>query len=494
MIRAIGSWWPSPRNTGGAGNVLSVMNRTPPPFTIGIIGAGFTGCMLAVHLLREAAGELSITLIDGGAVGRGVAFDTSNPDHLLNVRVAHMSAFADDPSHFLRWLWMQDRPEYAAIPPSGHAFVPRRVYGDYVAGVFHEICAAQPQGAITVVDTAAMQLHPGLHPAVTLADGRRLFFDCVALCTGNASSAPPSGLSDEAAASTAYVSDPWQWQQGGVEPEDDVLILGSGLTMADTVQSLLSRGHRGAIHVISRHGLLPRRHEPARTYHMPPLSGSVVCLLARVRHEIRAAVAQGYDWRHVMDALRPQIRDLWQQLTADGRASFLRHLRPYWDVHRHRLSPAVADTLDELTGQERLIVTAGRVGAIHRDGDRFSAEIAGRNGAQWRLTPRWIVNCTGPHWDAQTLGDPLLAGALARGAIRLDPLRLGLDVTAENAIVDRDGRPSQNIFAVGPPTRGRFWEVTAVPDIRGECVRVAKILCRAAGVQGPVAGAAAAAG
>ncbi len=431
--------------------------------------------MLAVHVLREAGPGTKVTLIGQGPFGRGVAYGTHNPDHLLNVRVANMSAFADDPSHFLRWLWMQDVPAYADIPPSGHAFVSRKTYGDYVVAVFEELCAGAGP-AVTTVDAAAVQLHPGLRPSVTLADGRRLYFDRIALCVGNFPAGPPPGLSAAAQDSAHYVNDPWQWTMAGLAPEDDILILGSGLTMADTVQSLLGKGHQGQIRVISRRGLVPLRHEPARTYELKPPTGSLVEMLAAVRENVRVAVLGGYDWRHVFDALRPYTAALWQGLSVEDQARFLRHLRPYWDVHRHRLAPAVADAIADLRARGCLRIDAGRAVAIDRDGDGFIVDLALRDGSTSRIKPRWIINCTGAARDFRAIGDPLMQGALDRGVIRPDPLGLGIDVTAGNVVIGADGEVSENIVAIGPPTRGRFWEVIAVPDIRGACARVAKTL------------------
>ncbi len=74
-------------------------------------------------------------------VGRGIAYSTANPDHLLNVRAANMSAFPDDPGHF--WNWLNARREaLGGLPtcPDPFRFVPRQVYGNYIR---------QPADAVT---------------------------------------------------------------------------------------------------------------------------------------------------------------------------------------------------------------------------------------------------------------------------------------------------------------------------------------------------------
>lgn len=39
--------------------------------------------------------------------------------------------------------------------------------------------------------------------------------------------------------------------------------------------------------------------------------------------------------------------------------------------------------------------------------------------------------------------------------------------------MDAKGAVSRSLYAVGPLTRGAFWEITAVPDIRGQAAAVA---------------------
>jgi uncharacterized NAD(P)/FAD-binding protein YdhS len=60
--------------------------------------------------------------------------------------------------------------------------------------------------------------------------------------------------------------------------------------------------------------------------------------------------------------------------------------------------------------------------------------------------------------------------------VRPDALRLGLDVTGNCALLNREGAISRRLFAVGPVTKGAFWEMTAVPDIRRQTEKLAEYL------------------
>ncbi len=130
-----------------------------------------------------------------------------------------------------------------------------------------------------------------------------------------------------------------------------------------------------------------------------------------------------------------------------------------------------------MRGDGQLTVCAGRLVSIGWKDGAFdvAVRLRGKEGASC-FAPDWIVNCTGPQADYTTSANPLISHAVQAGVLRPDALQLGLDVTAAGAIIDGAGQTSPNIMALGPPTRGMFWEITAVPDIRRDCARMAGVL------------------
>jgi uncharacterized NAD(P)/FAD-binding protein YdhS len=80
--------------------------------------------------------------------------------------------------------------------------------------------------------------------------------------------------------------------------------------------------------------------------------------------------------------------------------------------------------------------------------------------------------------DVSRSSNPLIQSLLERGYARPDPLRIGLDVTTACEVVGRDGTTSDRLLAVGPLTRGTFWEIEAIPDIRVQTATVASALTR----------------
>jgi uncharacterized NAD(P)/FAD-binding protein YdhS len=253
-----------------------------------------------------------------------------------------------------------------------------------------------------------------------------------------------------------------------------VLLIGTGLTTIDTVISLLDRQHRGPIHALSRRGLLPHRHAAAGTAapasHARPYPTALTALLRHLRQEVVRAAEAGAGWRPVIDELRPFTCDVWQTMSAEDRARFIRHLRPWWEIHRHRIAGFIADRIDGACEAGQLRVAAGRIERFEAAGQGVDVVYRKRSSDE-RATIRAmrVINCSGPSCDYARISHPLIRNLLQDGSVRPDPLRLGLDVSGTCALIDRNGAISRRLFAVGPVTKGAFWEMTAVPDIRRQC-------------------------
>ncbi|WP_448203477.1 FAD/NAD(P)-binding protein [Azospirillum sp. sgz302134] len=461
------------------------MNVASPPLTrrIAIIGAGFTGSVLAAHLLRNAEEPTSVHLIERArTIGTGVAFSTPCNAHLLNVRAYNMSAFPDDPRHFLRWLWARDDGG-APVPPSGHAFVSRTTYGAYVQDVLREAqAAAPPHATLNTVQAEVVDLSVTAGGVrLKLASGPSLAVDRAVLCVGNFPPSPPACATAEVLASDRFIGDPWnQSAVAAIDPDAPVLVLGTGLTMVDAVLSLEDQGHRGPIVALSRRGLLPLVHEETRPFksfvHPQVMPRTVLDVLIALKADVERARAAGLDWRSAFDALRPYHHLIWKHLPMDERRRFLRHARPYWEVHRHRIAPEVAARLAALRESGRLTIRAGRLRALEltTQGIAATVQARGADGAAWTRTMGSVINATGTECDFGRIRHPLVRSLLQRGLARPDPLRLGLDVTEDGALVGEDGAVSDRLFALGPVSRAPFWEMTAVPELRTQCANAAR--------------------
>lgn len=437
-----------------------------PPREIAVIGGGFSGTMLAVHLAR--AEGVRVTLIERReAPARGLAYGTASRDHLLNVPAGKMSAYPEDPGHFARWL--------EARGLGGPAdFAPRRAYGDYLDQQLRRAHAdALPRLKLVRGEAARLELD-GPRPLVALADGRRFEADDVVLATGNP---PPPALPVLAGLPAPLCrADPWQGGLAeGLGRDDLLLLVGTGLTMADTIFSLVEDGFEGRILAVSRRGLMPRVHAAAPPAGIAPVYAPGAPLSRRLA-EVRARAAD-VGWRTAMDELRPLTPGLWRALDEAERARFLRHLRPWWDVHRHRIAPGPAARLDALVEAGRLEVLAGRIEEARPRHGRIILHIRPRGGGDpRRVEAARIVNCAGAESDLALTAEPLLGRLAAAGAIRPDAQRLGIDTAPDGRAIGADGRPTEHLHVLGPMARARLWEATAVPELRAEAAAMAALL------------------
>jgi uncharacterized NAD(P)/FAD-binding protein YdhS len=260
--------------------------------------------------------------------------------------------------------------------------------------------------------------------------------------------------------------------------------MGTGLTMADVAMTITGASPHTVVHAISRHGLLPRSHgpkpaldaaDPLPAFPGPPPGAGLAALIRHVRH-----VIAGYPgpWQEAVDALRPHIPRLWQQLTPADQRVFLRQVARYWEIHRHRMPPPTADRIHALQAAGRLRLITGRVTAARTDGDQIHLTLI-RPGHITQTTAGWLVNATGPGSDITATPDPLLRSLLASGLIRPGPHRLGIDADPAGAVLDAAGTASPHIFTIGPPLRGLRYETTAIPEIRGQAAALAAQLTTA---------------
>jgi uncharacterized NAD(P)/FAD-binding protein YdhS len=438
-----------------------------------IVGGGASGVLLACHLLRSLSENIRVTLIEKNpAIGRGIAYGTADPAHLLNVRAANMSAFPDDPDHF--WQWLQAN-RLAAADSDQFCFVSRQIYGRYIESLLQGLSWGKNR-ELRIVQGECIAVVPTPSGATArLRDGSSISAQLVVLATGNETC--------QTHMSNGLYANPWEAPTRSEVPQDGhVLILGTGLTMVDYVQSLLHGGHTGPITAISRRGLLPKPHRPVVAFPIDrvdiPFGCEIAELVSWFRKMTRAAQQQGGDWRSVVDGIRPFTQELWQSLTVPARRRFLRHARTWWDVHRHRMAPEVEEFIASAMSSGQLKIIAGKVQSVERS--RSAALVTFRpRGCSITETMEVarIVECTGINPIPHNTTNPVLRNLFDSGFARIDSMGIGLDATSSCALIDASGEPSTRIFAIGPLTRAAFWEIVAVPDIRAQCHRLTEHIC-----------------
>jgi uncharacterized NAD(P)/FAD-binding protein YdhS len=469
------------------------------PLRIVVVGGGFTGIAFIIHAIRASMGDqtrepasegaspftserqrrFDFALVEPAAeLGRGIAYGTADPLHRINVPSDRMSLLADDAGHATRWLIDHECLDPGSTDTQGHHYVSRECYGAYVAATLRDTLAAAGEHVrFTHWRASATAIRAaGVGYEVVLDTGAALDADRVALCFGHAAPSPPCAVDDATLRSPALIAN--AWGPGAFEriPRNaSVLLVGTGLTMADVAVSLLGRDHRGPITAISRRGLLAQPHgifsDTADFLADGPPPATARALLRMLRKRIARDEAQ-LGWQPAVDALRFDMHAIWRALPSREQRRAVRRLLSFWDVHRFRVAPQIHGTLKQAVATGRIVVESSGIACIEHTAGGLRATLRRPGGT---LEPRVfdaIVLCTGPAKDiaANRLARSLLEAGLAR----LDAVGIGLDVDPRSRLKDRDGNLVPGLFAFGPITRGTFGEMTGAPDIARHLERILK--------------------
>ncbi len=439
--------------------------------------------MTAVNLARLGHQPLQVTILNQRRpLGRGVAYGTQRPEHLLNVAARNMSAFPDLPDHFLQWL--RTRSEYESLPEAElrERFIPRLVYGDYLRGLMQHHLQTPPESSAvrtTLREGEAVDIEPHENGAtILLSDGARIEATRIVLATGNE---PPAALpgAEELRDHPAWMGNPWHgWEERLPSPGGTIVLLGTGLTTVDAVLTLRALGWRGALHAVSRNGWLPHSHFRGIDYPDFPPPGLDLAdlglkkLLELVELHCARLRERGANPAIVVDKLRPHTQRIWQRWSREERLEFARRHSSRWNIFRHRIAPQIHAQLREAQQAGQLQIHAAGIECVRADGDRVRVHLVGGQ----ILTGDLVINATGPNAKFTATGSLLLQNLLRRGLVAPDDTGMGARIEPDHTLVDREGRRSTLLYALGPLLRGTLWETIAVPELRGQARRVAETL------------------
>jgi uncharacterized NAD(P)/FAD-binding protein YdhS len=452
-----------------------------PMTKIAIIGAGLSGRLLAMNLVQQGTSALSIRMIDrGGARYMGPAYSNEADYLLLNVPAAKMGAFSEDPEHFL--MWAQER----GVRAGRSDFLPRRLFRDYIVDLMREALQARTSGPLfehVCGEVTDIETEGGC--ATIHVEAEELFVvNKGILALGNFPPRHPSIENRKALHSGRYVRDPWA--PGVLAPlsrGDNVILIGSGQTMVDLAVALYRRGHKGRIIALSRHGLPPLAHRGFESYESffaeikDPKR--ILDIFRIVRKHLDRAKAMGIDERAVIDSLRPDTQMLWSGIHNDEKRRFLRHLFRYWEIIRSRIPPESEAIIARMRDSGQFTVIAGRIRNFVETETALEVQYVPRGRTTQEVERAALaINCIGPESNYSRVDQPLVRNLMERGLIRPGPANLGMDALPNGAVIGRDGRSSDVLYTLGSTMRGVLWEVIAVPEIRVQAERLARLLVK----------------
>lgn len=449
--------------------------KTP---TIAIIGAGFSGICLAANLYQMADFPLRIILIGNPRTfGTGLAYSTLNPAHLLNVRAKNMSAFSQNPNHFVEWINSQaERFNFNLLSKElKDEFIPRCYYGLYLQDILNSMSVSSSTGSQVVLinDRATTLAESPNDLIINIQNGQPISANIAVLAHGHIMPRFHFNFDN----SISLLENPWDFERYQIiPPNSSVLLLGTGLTMIDAALQLKSQGHTGKIYALSRRGLIPQLQlEDIAEYKFDENLSSMNLryLIKFIRNEINKVRDNPGTQQAIFKAIRLNANSIWAALSFREQKQFLRHCLPYWETQRHRIPPHISEFINQLTHQGSLEIIKGRILEVKNG----SAIIQPRNQInRTSLKIETIINCTGPGKYQSDEKNPIIESLLSQGLAVVHDLGLGLKANPEGALINTANIPSDKLYTLGPPRKGTLFECTAVKEITQQSFDLAKLL------------------
>lgn len=418
---------------------------------INIVGGGASGLLVAINLLRKSD-NCRVTIFEPNEkLGLGLAYSTSDPDHLLNVPAGRMSGLVEEPKSLCEWAGVAEND-----------FISRRKYGEYLDFLLQRELESGKK--LNHIKAKVIDVVKNLDSyTCILSNGTSIDSDAVVLALGNSDSIVPDTF-DALPTSDQVVRD--IWHEGLSSSYDEVAVIGTGLTFYDIALSILRDRPGAVIHGISRNGLLPRPHLKHR---VPALA---------VPKEARESAlgirnyltSMGDKWREAQDGIRHDLQEIWSAFPETEKKSFVNEHFRWWNTLRHRSAPEIDERIKGAIAAGKIIIHKAGVEKAEFKGGKIGLKLSSGKA----LEVDQLINCCGNQFVAtHTLIEKLIDnGLLARG-----PLDFGVACDPKSlALKDNKGEVHKRIFGIGPILVGELLETTAIPEIRVEAELVAKEL------------------
>lgn len=458
--------------------------------SVAIIGGGFSGTLLAVNMIKNLPFDCHVhmTLIDKtGQFACGVAYSTSDPHHLLNVRADKMGAFSDEPEHFFKWVKANEELCHRLFPTlklDAESFLPRKLYALYLQSLFEQAKdeARQKKINLVLITAKVIDLVPfeEKEMKIILDSGSIIYAKAAVLSTNL-----PSNQVQLDASSGCYIANVWNPPPNSffLQPKLDhlsshtrIAMIGSGLTMVDAAISLIYRGYRGEMIAISKHGQLPKSHQmkadlSSVSFDPEKIPYRALSLFHYIRRAVEVAESNGIDWRVVLDALRPMTNVQWEKMDLHEKKRFRRHILNLWHHCRHRIPHEIYQTIETYRLSGKIRVLKGCVTSVQKAAKSQRLVVI----AEQPIEVDYVINCSGPQVDITKSNCSLIQRLLEQQLIEPHPLKMGLVTDSDFKVIGKKDLP---LYALGMLLFGQKLETVAVPELREQCFCIANEISR----------------
>jgi uncharacterized NAD(P)/FAD-binding protein YdhS len=441
----------------------------PAQKSIAIIGGGASATLLLAQLsvqLTNSSVPVNIYIIEPKAAFKvGLAYAVEHPSFILNVAAKQMGAWAQKPTDFYEWLtqyphiWKPLHPDFTAVNYGQDDFVPRMIYGEYLRWIFDNSVAAAAEKNIKVhkISASAHRVSAEQHASllhIELDTCESLLVDMVVVATGNSLQKQPHLCGKNIFLSpyqTEFLQQDWRTYK-------NIIVVGSGLSMVDTIQYLTYENYTGNIQVFSRHGLIPLPHL------QPGSQQLVACgellgvtsarnLLKKIRTYIVENDKKNIPWQSTLNSLRQDTNRIWLSLPQHEQKKLSR-LLPWWNIARHRIPLVAYELINRLQREKKLTITKGEVKRAEHSDDYFLINLKHKNAM---IKAEKMIICSGYCYHQQL---EKLCGNL-------------LDKETFNNSGNFKLSNHYPLYGIGPALSNFLFETTAINEIRQQSLKIA---------------------
>jgi uncharacterized NAD(P)/FAD-binding protein YdhS len=461
------------------------------PFTIQIIGGGVSSLLICQQLLSITNFSCIIQIIHSNLnFPKGTAYSPLSDRLLLNVPAGKMTLLLDEPMHFVEWLKLNNYYNEHQNNMK-EVFVSRAIYGKYIDFVWNIISknAVDSKHSITRINDkviAIKNINTFEYECVT--NKNSYVSNAIILATGNEAPRNPFVSNMNYVHSTRYYQNPWCVQINTLNPDNQlpIVILGTGLSMVDTVLELNHYFPSTKIYALSRKGYSILAHNLTQNSNRNEVdfeineSNSLLDLLSNVNKYRKNAIKNGSGIDQLFQSIRSKTNHIWLSLTDNEKKQFYNRLRHMWGVARHRVPNQSYDQIQRLRQLNLLEIVPVKLLSINENENGLTVEFTnGNNQNKSSIDCSFVINCTGPESDILKMDNELLINLHKEGLIQNDPLHLGALADEETLeFLSRNGQRQTNFFGIGNILRGTFWESTALEELRIQANQIKQSLLK----------------
>lgn len=374
---------------------------------IAIIGYGASSIITIYNLLKQAKNSEFCIDVFAKDDSCGVAYETNNDNHLLNVRAINISGVLDDNYDFVNYL-INHGYKY-----NEHDFVPRKIYKEYLKNLRSRSFDFASNKNIS------LSLFYNNIEEISCQDSKFFIgdikrgYDFVFLC-----------ISAKFIDNNFFNIDISKYIQ-----KSEIHIKGAGLTAFDAIISLQDLNYMGTIFLHSRSKRIPQPHNQKINNFLNPIIdiSDAQIPLSILFKKFVSRCRNSDNWQEKFDSIRPITNDIWNQFTLEKKKRFMRHLFRLYNIHRHRSPISIYNKIAHLLMYQKVVLT---------------------NEALKNLD---FIDCTGFNFNYR---DQLIESLIANNIVRKNELEMGIDSS------------KKNFFIIGALNSGSLLETTAINEIK----------------------------